>query len=67
MHQYQDAIKQFSQALTLDPGREWALYYRGLSHDKLGEYSLADEDFSRVIELAPGTRAAELAQKMLSR
>jgi tetratricopeptide (TPR) repeat protein len=45
------AIQEFSQALETKSDFEEAFYYRGLAHEQLGEYDLAQQDFARAPNL----------------
>lgn len=44
-----DAVVQYSRALALEPRHFKALFNRAFSHDKLGNYAAAIEDYSAAI------------------
>ncbi len=48
------AIKDYDQALRLDPGFAIAYNNRGLAYNNVGEYRRAIEDFDRALRLNPG-------------
>lgn len=43
----------YTRALALEPRNPFALYNRGISHDRSGDYEAAIRDFSAAIELLP--------------
>ncbi len=47
------AIKDYSQAIDIDPSLDYALYHRGLLYSGSGKYQLAIDDFTELIELDP--------------
>lgn len=47
------AIKDYSQAIDLDPSLDYALYHRGLLYSGSEKYQLAIDDFTKLIELDP--------------
>ncbi|GHV04041.1 hypothetical protein AGMMS50229_04560 [Campylobacterota bacterium] len=49
----QEAIRQFTQAIKLDPNKAQAYYERGLLYGILGEYEKAIEDYTRAIKINP--------------
>ena len=51
--EFELAIRDYTDALAVDPGNAFALYNRGISHDRSGNFSAAVRDFSRAIELSP--------------
>ncbi|HOT91152.1 MAG TPA: tetratricopeptide repeat protein [Anaerolineae bacterium] len=53
MGEYEKAIREFNQALALDPTCTQAYYDRGLAYAQRQYYEQAAADFSRVIELDP--------------
>jgi tetratricopeptide (TPR) repeat protein len=62
---FEPAVLSFSRALELDPQRVWAFYYRGLAYRELGQYDLARADLQQILQLAPGTSVARLAERRL--
>lgn len=51
---YEEAIKNYNMALSLEPRDPWDDYVnRGNSWSELGEYKKAFEDYDRAIELKP--------------
>jgi tetratricopeptide (TPR) repeat protein len=50
---YEDALKAFDQAISIDPQHVAAWIGRGSSLDHLGNYSEALEAYNRTIEIAP--------------
>ncbi|MGA7675504.1 MAG: tetratricopeptide repeat protein [Rhizomicrobium sp.] len=51
--QYDQAIQDFDQAISLKPNDGNAFGYRGKSYYQLGQYARAIQDFDREIELGP--------------
>ena len=47
------ALADYSAALAVDPGSCYALYNRGITHDRLGAYAAAVKDFSAALALDP--------------
>eukprot|EP00873_Tetraselmis_striata_P017850 jgi/Tetstr1/438114/TSEL_026737.t1 len=54
----QDALKDLTKALDLDPKMVQALLSRGKIHRMLGRFSSAEEDFKAVLSLKPSHKAA---------
>lgn len=50
---YQDAIADFTSALTVNAQLEEAYYFRGKAYANLGEYNSAIADFSEAVRLEP--------------
>ncbi|MFH0997135.1 MAG: tetratricopeptide repeat protein [Pseudomonadota bacterium] len=50
---YEDAVKDFTQAITADPNYADAYYRRGHVLGRLGKHEQAIDDFTRAIELNP--------------
>lgn len=46
---YNEAIKDYTQALSLDPNNIHSLHNRGICYERIGLYRNAIEDFSNVI------------------
>jgi tetratricopeptide (TPR) repeat protein len=53
------AMEAIGNALRLDPNNATSLAYRGLTKLALNDYSGADEDFQRALELEPGNKTAQ--------
>jgi len=51
--QYQEAIAEFNQALTLNANLVEAQYHLGLAQWNVGHYAAAAENFRKTLELAP--------------
>jgi Flp pilus assembly protein TadD len=51
--QHIEAIKDFDQAIQLDPNFAIAYYNRGSSYQVLGQYEHANQDYDRAIQLNP--------------
>ena len=51
---YDQAIKDYSEAIRLDPGLAPAWNNRGLAYDNKGDYDQAIKDFSEALRLDPG-------------
>ena len=52
--EYQDAVKELSKAIGLEPKFGTAFYYRSLSYMNTEEYDRAISDIDKAIELSPG-------------
>jgi len=50
---YEGAIRNFNEAIRLDPKYAIAYGNRGVAYSKLGEYQKAIEDYNQAIELYP--------------
>ena len=50
---YDQAIKDYSEAIKLDPGLAPAWNNRGLAYDDQGDYDQAIKDYSEAIKLQP--------------
>ena len=64
---YSQAIEYLEMAEKVSPQNVEAVYYLGLSYDKIGEKEKAQEFLSRVIELAPQSEFAQEAEKILKK
>jgi tetratricopeptide (TPR) repeat protein len=64
---YSQAIEYLEMAEKVSPQNVEAVYYLGLSYDKIGEKEKAQEFLSRVIELAPQSEFAQEAEKKLKK
>ncbi|HDK27845.1 MAG TPA: tetratricopeptide repeat protein [Candidatus Atribacteria bacterium] len=64
---YSQAIKYLEKAEVMSPHYLEAVYYLGLSYDKIGEKEKARKFLSRVIELAPQSEFAQEAEKKLKK
>jgi Flp pilus assembly protein TadD len=51
LSQYQDAIKDFSKVIAIDPANANAYFNRGCCYDTIGELDLAISDYSVALEL----------------
>ena len=51
--QYEKAIKDYDEAIRLDPQRAVAYYNRGFTYDNLGQYEKAIQDYDEAIRLDP--------------
>lgn len=60
------AVEYLTKAIALDPGSVDGHMQRGLSFLGMQKLAEAKADFRKVIELAPGTPQAEVAQKALA-
>lgn len=49
--QYQEAIKDFSKVIAIDPTNANAYFNRGCCYDTIGELDLAISDYSVALEL----------------
>ncbi len=47
MGRYKEAIQDYNAVLQLDPANVHAYHNRGISHDKLGQYEEAVQDFDQ--------------------
>jgi TonB family protein len=52
--EYQEAVKEISEAINLEPKFGTAYYYRSLAYMDLEEYDKAISDIDKAIELSPG-------------
>lgn len=51
---YDQAISEYTKAIELKLSKGHVAHYnRGLAYEKLGEYSKAEEDYRRALEIAP--------------
>lgn len=50
---YQRAIDEYNQAITIDPQSSDAYYNRGVAYRKLGDHDKALADFKKAIEIVP--------------
>lgn len=50
---YEEAVADYTRAISLDPSNANAFHNRGSSFDKMGRLSEAVEDFTKAIELDP--------------
>ncbi|MDR2152972.1 MAG: tetratricopeptide repeat protein [Helicobacteraceae bacterium] len=49
----QEAIKQYTQAIKIDPNSAQAYNNRGIAYGKLGDYGKAIADFTQAIKIDP--------------
>ena len=66
--EYDRAIQDYNQALTLKPNLDPAYYNRGIAYARKGEYRQAESDFSKALKLGYNrdmveARLAELRQE----
>ena len=47
--QYKKAVELFKKVVEIQPGRNWAWFWLGQAHYKLGEYDAAIYEFSKVV------------------
>lgn len=52
--EYDKALADYSAAIAADPSSAFALYNRGITHDRVGDFAAAVKDFSAALKLAPG-------------
>ena len=57
---YADALKLFEQAVQADPNDPYALYYRGVTHGRLGDYNAAVTDLRAAVAKKPDLAQAPL-------
>ncbi|QUY46138.1 serine protease [Acaryochloris marina] len=55
---YKEAIKDFGQAIAIDPKDAAAHFNRGNAYDELNQYNLALKDYSQAIQINPEYSAA---------
>lgn len=60
------AVEYFTKAIALDPAYVDGYMQRGLAYLGMQKLAEAKADFQKVVELAPGSSQAELANKALS-
>ncbi|MDR2110166.1 MAG: tetratricopeptide repeat protein [Spirochaetaceae bacterium] len=64
-NRYDQAIKDFDMALSLNPSFMEVYYNRGVMYAKKRNFSQAIEDFNRVLSLDPGyTDTAQVLEKL---
>jgi tetratricopeptide (TPR) repeat protein len=51
--QYQPAIKDYNQAISLNPIYSEAFYNRGTIYSEIGQYQRAIDDYNQAISLQP--------------
>ncbi len=51
--EYEAALADYSAAIEVDPSSCYALYNRGITHDRLGSYAAAVKDFSAALAIDP--------------
>ena len=56
LKQYNEAIKDYNQAIELDPKHANAYYNRGIAKALLKQYDEAIKDYNQAIELNPSMR-----------
>lgn len=57
---FERAIAEYTLALEMDFSKEHiALYNRGLTYEKMGDYEKAEADYRRALEILPGWNQAE--------
>jgi len=49
VNKFEDAIKQFTKAIELDPDYDRAYIHRALVHERMNNYSTAAEDYERAL------------------
>jgi tetratricopeptide (TPR) repeat protein len=57
---YTDALQHFDQAVQADPQDVYALYYRGMTHGRLGDYAAAAADLRAALAKKPDLQQAPL-------
>jgi tetratricopeptide (TPR) repeat protein len=57
---YSEALALFEQAVQADPSDPYALYYRGITHGRLGDYSAAATDLRAALAKKPDLEQAPL-------
>jgi len=63
---FREAIAALTEGLPKQPGYGYAYYFRGLSHDALGEHEQALSDFKKAVELTPdGGYEAEIESRLV--
>lgn len=55
---FESAIRDYTQAIQLNPGHCRAYYNRAFSHDRLGQFEDAVADYSRALQIEPANAAA---------
>lgn len=50
---YQDAIREFSRSVQLDPSCGRAYFNRGMAYERIDNFQQAIEDYTKAIELSP--------------
>jgi tetratricopeptide (TPR) repeat protein len=63
----QEAIKQYAQAIKIDPNYALAYVFRGNAYDKLGDYKSATKDARKACELGDCKALKYLGQNKLLR
>lgn len=53
MGKYEEAIRDYTTAIEIQPTNAYAFYNRGISFDRQENFRAAIADFSRAIELQP--------------
>lgn len=64
---YSEAIEYLEMAEKISPNNIEAVYYLGMSYDKIGEKEKALTSFRKVLELAPQSEFAQEAEKKLKK
>jgi tetratricopeptide (TPR) repeat protein len=55
---FEAAIRDYTQAIQLNPGHCRAYYNRAFSHDRLGQFEEAVADYSRALQIEPANATA---------
>lgn len=55
---FESAIRDYTQAIQLNPGHCRAYYNRAFSHDRLGQFEDAVADYSRALQIEPANATA---------
>jgi protein O-mannosyl-transferase len=58
INQVENAIRDYSAAITLNPFYQEAVYNRGIAYEKIGAYDLALRDYDKALELNPSNYQA---------
>lgn len=66
LKRYQEAIKEFRKALSMEPGLAMARYYLGESYKQLGDTRRAIEEYTEALALDPNLEPARLNMDRLA-
>jgi len=50
---HDEAIKEYTKSIELNPNNALAYYHRGIAYDELGEYEEVIADYTKAIEIDP--------------
>lgn len=64
-HDYDHAIAEYSQAITLDPAYVAAYIYRGSAYENQGKFDLARADYEAALKLDPASALAYFKRAIL--